>query len=49
MEVEHCITGDGEEIRSFLLRIKRTVDRGWPNDMNGVEAGQQNAERDAEA
>ena len=45
MEVEHCIRGDGEEIRNFLHRIKRTVDKGWPADMNGIEAAQQNAER----
>ena len=32
MKVEHCIRGD-EEIRNFLHRIKRTVDRGWPDDM----------------
>ena len=48
MEVEHCIRGDGEEIRKFLHRIKRTVDKGWPNDMNGIEAAQQNAERAAQ-
>ena len=24
MEVEHCFRGDGEEIRNFLHRIKRT-------------------------
>ena len=28
MEVEHCIRGDGEEVRNFLHRIKRTVDKG---------------------
>ena len=44
MEVEHCIRGDGEEIGNFLPRIKRTVDKGWPDDMNGIEAAQQNAE-----
>ena len=38
MEVEHCIRGDEEEIRNFLHRIKRTVDIGWPNDMNCIEA-----------
>ena len=48
MEVEHCIRGDGEEIRNFLHRIKRTVDKGWPDDMNGIEAAQQNAERAAQ-
>ena len=35
MEVEHCIRGDGEEFRNFLLRIKRTVDKGWPAVMEG--------------
>ena len=44
MEVEHCIRGDGEEIQNFLHRIKRTVDKGWPDDLNGIEAAQQNAE-----
>ena len=44
MEVEHCIRGGREEIRNFLHCIKRTVDKGWPNDMNGIEAAQQNAE-----
>ena len=45
MEVEQCIRGDGEEIQNFLHRIKRTVDKGWPHDMNGIEAAKQNAER----
>ena len=44
MEVEHCIRGDGEEIRNFLNRIKRTVDKGWPDDLNGIEAAHNNAE-----
>ena len=48
MEVEHCIRGDGEEIRNLQHRIKRTVDEGWPDDMNGIEAAQQNAERAAQ-
>ena len=48
MEVEHCIRGDGEEIRNFLHRIKRTVDKGWPNDLNGTEATHHNAEREAQ-
>ena len=47
MEVEHCFRLDGEEIRNFLHRIKRTVDKGWPDDMNGIEAAQQNAEPEA--
>ena len=48
MEVEHCIRGDGEEIRNFLHRIKRGVDRGWPDDLNGIEAAHHAAERDAQ-
>ena len=34
MEVEHCIRADGEEIRNFLHRIKKTVDKGWPDGWN---------------
>ena len=49
MEVEQCVRRDGEEIRNFLHRIKRTVDKGWPDDMNGIVGPQQAAERDAEA
>ena len=49
MEVEHCVRRDGEEIRNFLHRIKRTVDKGWPDDMNGIAGSQQAAERDAQA
>ena len=48
MEVEHCIRGDGEEIRNFLHRIKRMVDKGWPDDLNGIEAAHHNAEREAQ-
>ena len=48
MEVEHCIRGDGEEIRNFLHPIKRTVNNGWPDDLNGIEAAQHNAERNAQ-
>ena len=47
MEVEHCIRGDGEEIRYFLHRIKRTVDKGWHGDLNGIEPAHHNAARDA--
>ena len=47
-EVEHCFRGDGEEIRNFLHRIKRTVDKGWPDDMEGIAAADQNAERGAQ-
>ena len=48
MEVEHCIRAEGEEVRSFLHRIKKTVDKGWPDDMVGVAAGDQDAERAAQ-
>ena len=49
MEVETCIRADGEEIRNFLHRIKKTVDEGWPDDIVGVALGDQNAERTAQA
>ena len=48
MEVEHWIRGDGEEIRNFSHRIKRTVDKGWPDDLNGIEAAHHNAEGEAQ-
>ena len=48
MAVEYCIRGDGEEIRNFLHRIKRMVDKGWPDDMNGIEAAHHAAEREAQ-
>ena len=48
MEVEHCIIGDGEEIRNFLHHIKRTVGKGWPDDLNGIEAAHHNADCDAQ-
>ena len=48
MAMEHCIGGDGEEIRNFLHFIKRTVDKGWPNDVNGTDANHHNAEREAQ-
>ena len=48
MEVEHCIRGDGEEIRNFLHRIKRTVDKGWPDDMEGIAAADHGVERAAQ-
>ena len=46
--MEHCIRGDGEEIRNFLHRIKRTVDKGCPDDLNGIEAAHHNADREAQ-
>ena len=49
MEGEQCIRSDGEETRNFVHCIKRTVDIGLPNDMNGIEAAQQIAEQDVQA
>ena len=48
MQVEHCIRGDGEEIRNFLHRIKRSVDKGWPDDMEGIAPADHGAERAAQ-
>ena len=48
MEVEHCIRGNGEEIRNFLQRIKKTVDKGWPEDLEGITAADHGAERAAQ-
>ena len=48
MEVEHCIRADGEESRNFLHRIKKTVDKGWPDYMAGVVAAAPAAERTAQ-
>ena len=47
MEVEHCNKGDGDEIRNFLHRIRKTVEKGWPNDMGGIAAADHGAERAA--
>ena len=48
MEVEHCVRGDGEEIRNFKHRIKEIVDKGWPNDMEGIVEADRAAERQAQ-
>ena len=48
MEAEHWIRRDGEKIQKFLHRIKRTVDKGWPDDVNGIEAAHHAAEREAQ-
>ena len=48
MEVEHCVRGDGEEIRDFLHRIKKIVDEGWPDDMEGIVEADRAAERQAQ-
>ena len=47
-EVEHCVRGDGEEVRNFLHRIKKIVDKGWPDDMEGIAEGDRAAERQAQ-
>ena len=49
MEVEHCIRADGEAIRNSLHRIKKTVDKGWPDNMAGVVAAEQPTERTGQA
>ena len=48
MEVEHCVRGDREEIRNFLHRIKKNVDKGWPDDMEGTVEADRAAERQAQ-
>ena len=45
MEVKHRVRGDGGEIRNFLHRIKKIVDKGWPDDMEGIAEGERAAER----
>ena len=48
MEVEHCVRGDGVEIRNFLHRIKKSNDKGWPDDMEGIVEVDRAAERQAQ-
>ena len=48
MEVEHCVRGDGKEIRNFLHRIKKIVDKGWPDDMEGIVEADRAAKRQAQ-
>ena len=48
MEVEHCIRGNGEEIRKFRHCIKRTAGKRWPDDMAGNTAPDHGAERAAQ-
>ena len=45
MQVEHCVRADGEEIRSLLHRIKKIVDKAWPDDMEGTAERDRAAER----
>ena len=49
MEIEHCIRADGEEIRNFLHRIKKTVDKGWPDVMVEIAVADEIAECTAQA
>ena len=44
LEVEHCVRADGEENRNFLHRMKKTVDKGWPDHVVRIAASDQNAE-----
>ena len=48
MELEHCVRGDGEEIRNFLHRKKKIGDKGWPDDMEGIVEADRAAERQAQ-
>ena len=48
MEIEHCVRGDGEEIRNFPHRIKKFVAKGWPEDMEGFVEADRPAERQAQ-
>ena len=48
MEVEHCVRGDGEEIRNFLHRMKKTIHKGRPGDMEGIVEADRPAERQAQ-
>ena len=48
MEVEHCVRGDGEEIRNFLDRIKKIVVKRWPDTMEGIAEADRAAERQAQ-
>ena len=48
MEVELCIPADGEEIRNIFHRLKKTVDKEWPDDTIVVAAADQDAERAAQ-
>ena len=45
MELKNCVRGDGEEIRNFLHRINKNVDKGWPDDLEGIAEGDRAAER----
>ena len=48
MEVEHFVRGDGEEIRNFLHRKKKIVNKRRPDDMDGLAEGDRAAQRQAQ-
>ena len=48
MDVEYCMRRDGEEVRTFLHRIKKIVDKGWPDDMEGIAEADRVGERQAQ-
>ena len=48
MEVEHCVRGDGEDVRNFLDRIKKIVVKGWPDIMEGIAEADRAAQRQAQ-
>ena len=48
MEVEYCVRGDGEQIRNFVHRIMKIVDKGWPDDMEGIVEADRAAEHQAQ-
>ena len=48
LEVSICIRKDREQIWNFLHTIKRAVDKGWPDDMNGKPNVQHYAEQAAQ-
>ena len=48
MEVEHSVRGDEEEIRNFLHRRKKIVDKGGPDDMEGIVEADRAAEQQAQ-
>ena len=49
MDVEHCIRGDGQELRNFFHQIKKTVGNCWPDDMSGSSRTDEKEEREAQA
>ena len=48
MEFEHCIRRDGEEIKNYLQQTK-FLDKGWPDDLAGINPPDHADERAAQA